>query len=144
MITRLVFLFSSILFFACADGTLSAQADAPEAVQQAFSAKYPAAKKVKWGKDRNDSFEAHFQLNGVKYRADFNPSGSWIETERSLDWGDLPDAVQDAIKEEYKKDDIVELEFTDNARKGEFYDVEIDPKGKKKFDIEYRADGSKL
>ena len=144
MILRFVVLVSSLLFLACTDGTLIAQADTPEAVQKTFEAKYPGAKKVKWGKDRNDSFEAHYQLDGVKYRADFNPSGSWIETERSLDWEDLPEALQNAIKEEYKKDDIVELEFTDNANKGEFYDVEIDPKGKKKFDIEYRADGSKL
>jgi len=132
------------LAYSCTNGALSAQDDIPEAVKKSFLAKYPGAKKVKWGIDRNNSHEAHFQLDGIKYRGDFDPDGTWIETERSLDWGDLPDAVQDAIKAEYKKNDIVELELTDNAKKGKFYDVELDPKGKKKFDIEYRADGSKL
>ncbi len=141
---RFFFLLSAFLFLACRDGALSAQGKTPEVVQKAFANKYPGAKKIKWNIDRNDSHEAHYQLNGIKYRADFNPDGSWIETERSLDWSDLPEAVQQAIEKEYKKGDIVELEFTDNAKKGEFYDVELDPKGKKKFDIEFRADGSKL
>jgi len=138
------FLFTFV-FISCQHGELAAQADStPEVVLASLAAKYPGAKKVKWNRDRNNSHEAHFRLNGVKLRADFNPDGSWIETERSLEWEDLPDEVQAAIKSEYKKDDIVELEFTDNAKKGEFYDVELDPKGKKKFDIEYRVDGSKL
>ncbi|MFK8056609.1 MAG: PepSY-like domain-containing protein [Saprospiraceae bacterium] len=144
MFLRLGLLFACSLCFACTDGALAAQGKIPDVVEASLAVKYPGAKKVKWNRDRNNSHEAHFQLNGVKFRADFNPDGSWIETERSLDWKDLPDAVQAAIKAEYKKDDIVELELTDNAKKGEFYDVELDPKGQKKFDIEYRADGSKL
>ena len=144
MFQRILFLLGFLLCFACTDGELSAQGKTPDVVSASMNQKYPNAKKVKWNRDRNNSYEAHFQLDGVKLRADFNPDGSWIETEQSLDWGDLPDAVQDAIKEEYKKDDIVELELTDSATKGKFYDVELDPKGKKKFDIEYRADGSKL
>ena len=144
MINRLAFSLIFVLLLACSDSALSAQGGVPEVVTKSMLDKYPGAKKVKWNRDRNDSHEAHFQLDGIKYRADFNPDGSWIETERSLDWGDLPEAVQDAIKTEYKKDDIVELELTDNAKKGKFYDVEIDPKGEKKFDIEYRVDGSKL
>ena len=144
MLNRLLILISFCSVFACSNNALSAQEDAPELVKKALFAKYPSAKKIKWGIDRNNSHEAHFQVDGIKYRGDFNPDGTWIETERSLDWGDLPDAVQAAIKAEFKKSDIVELELTDNALKGVFYDVELDPKGKKKFDIEYRADGSKL
>jgi len=144
MLRSIGFLFILTLFIACSDGGRLAQGETPTAVLSNFSAKYPGAKKVKWGIDRNDSHEAHFQLRGVKYRADFNPDGSWIETEQSLDWDELPSAVQDAIKRDYDKDDIVELEFTDNAKKGEFYDVEIDPKGEKNFDVEYRVDGTKL
>lgn len=144
MTAKILILSCFLLCISCVDQEVSAQGKTPEAVIQTMNQKYPGAKKVKWNIDRNQSHEAHFQLNGVKYRADFNPDGSWIETEQSLDWDDLPQAVQAAIKEEYDKDDIVELEYTDNAEKGTFYDVELDPKGKKKFDIEYRADGSKL
>ncbi len=118
--------------------------DTPEAVAAAFAAKYPGESSAEWRRDRNDSYEAHFTQEGERMRADFTPAGVWIETERSVKWGDLPQAVQNAIKAEYKKDDIVELEYTENAERGEFYDVEIDPKGGKKFDVEYRADGSKV
>ncbi len=116
----------------------------PAAVSEAFAAKYPGEPSPEWRRDRNDSYEAHFKQDGERLRADFTPAGVWIETERSIKWDDLPGAVQDAIKAEYKKDDIVELEYTDNAERGEFYDVELDPKGEKKFDVEYREDGSKV
>ena len=122
----------------------AAQGDVPAVVAQAFAVKYPTVRDAEWQRDRNDSYEAHFVYQGVKLRADFTPTGSWIETERSIKWDELPNAVQESIKSEYDKDDIVELEFTQNAKRGDFYDVEIDPKGEKKFDVEYRADGTVL
>ena len=122
----------------------AAQDGVPEAVEQTFAAKYPGAEEVRWGRDRNDSHEAHFRLDGRKLRADFREDGTWIETEESISWKELPRAVRKAVEDEYDEDDVVELEFTDNAEKGEFYDVELDPKGEKKFDVEYRADGTKL
>ena len=122
----------------------AAQDEVPAAVAASFATKYPGAEEVRWGRDRNDSHEAHFRLDGRKLRADFDADGTWIETEESVRWKDLPEAVRDAVEGEYDEDDVVELEFTDNAEKGEFYDVELDPKGEKKFDVEYRADGTKL
>ena len=118
--------------------------DIPAAVLANLKAKYPAAEDLEWEIDRNDNFEAQFEIKGEKVRADFKPDGTWIETEESVKWDELPEAVQDAFKEEYDKDDIVELEHTVSAEKGEFYDVEIDPKGDKKFDVEYRPDGTKM
>ena len=135
-------------FFACHSSTAASQSadasDPPAAVLAAFAEKYPDEKSPEWEVDRNGSYEAHFKKRGEKMRADFTPEGVWIETEMSLKWKDLPGAVQDAIEDEYDRDDIVELEYTHNAEKGRFYDVEIDPKGEGKFDVEYRGDGSKL
>lgn len=125
-------------------GTAAAQEDVPPGAIEALTAKYPTAEDVRWGRDRNDSHEAHFRFEGRKLRADYTESGAWIETEESIDYGELPAAVREAIEAEYDAHDIVELEHTDNAVKGDFYDVELDPKGEKKFDVEYRADGSKL
>ena len=118
--------------------------DVPDAVARAFIAKYPGEKSPDWGRDRNDSYEAKFRKDGIELRADFTPGGQWIETERSLSWDELPQAVRDAVEREYDKDDIVELEYTENAERGNFYDVEIDEKGEKKKDVEYRADGRKV
>ncbi len=141
-------LWCTVAILACGTRSAAGQSpdedDVPQVVVDAMNAKYAGVGDIDWKVDRNDSYEAQYELNDIKYRADFDPDGSWIETERSLDWEDLPDAVQDAIKEEYDKDDIVELEYTDNAEKGKFYDVEIDPKGEKKFDVEYRENGTRL
>lgn len=136
-----------LLFSACATGAAEGQATdgkVPAAVLEGFAAQYPNEKSPRWERDRNGSYEAKFRLLGEKVRADFTPAGVWIETERSIKWKDLPDAVQEAIEEEYDRDDIEELEYTVSAEKGRFYDVEIDPKGEKKFDVEYREDGEKI
>lgn len=125
-------------------GTAAAQGEVPAGAIESLAAKYPTAEDIRWGRDRNDSHEAHFEFEGRKLRADYTESGAWIETEESIDYDELPAAVREAIEAEYDVDDIVELEYTDNAEKGDFFDVEIDPEGEKKFDVEYRADGSKV
>ena len=136
----------TVALMACSGGSASAQKDLeiPEAVLATLAQKYPDAEDLDWEQDRNDSYEAQFKIRGQKVRADFNADGTWIETEESVKWKELPEAVQDAIKAEFDKDDIVELEHTVNAEKGEFYDIELDPKGEKKFDVEYRADGTRM
>lgn len=107
-----------------------------------FKVKYPKAKKVSWGKDSNGNYEAKFEQNDEKYRADFSPTGNWIETENSIKYKHLPKAVQDAIERgEYEKDDIEEIEQVSHHQKGIFYDVEFDKKGSKKIDIEYNGLG---
>ena len=139
-----------LLATACSSSAASAQDDdgsggkVPAAVLANLEKKYPAATSLEWERDRNGSYEAQFEVSGQKVRADFDPDGTWIETEESVKWKELPEAVREAFEREYDKDDIVELEHTVNAEKGEFYDVEIDPKGEKKFDVEYRPDGTRI
>jgi hypothetical protein len=102
---------------------------------------YPNAKKVEWNSDRNGNQEAHFKMNGSHYRADFTQSGVWIETERSIEWKDLPPAVKHTVKEHADKDDIVELEEVHHHKKGWFYDVEVEKKKKGKRDLVIAPDG---
>jgi len=137
-----LFLFSCLIVCLATSCTNAQMADADKAkLESAFKAKYPNVKKVKWNKDSNGNQEAEFELNDEKYRADFTPTGNWIETENSIKYKHLPKAVQDAIEREYDKDDIEEIEQVNHYQKGIFYDVEFDPKGEKKFDIEYNALG---
>lgn len=114
-----------------------------ERAKKTFDKIYPNAKKVKWSVDDHDNHEAHFKLKKEKYRADFLPNGKWIETEQSIKWSDLPDAIQERVKSDYDKDDIAEIEYVDHHSKGKFYDVEFKQKGKN-MDIEYRADGTRI
>jgi hypothetical protein len=102
---------------------------------------YPKAKKVEWESDRNGNREAHYKLNGSHYRSDFTPAGKWIETERSIEWKDLPPAVQYTVKKHADKDEIVELEEVHHHKKGWFYDVEVEKKKKGKRDLVIAPDG---
>lgn len=68
--------------------------------------------------------------DGIKYRADFNADGSWVETENSIDKEELPEVVKQIIEEKYADREITEVEHVMNAKEGEFYDVEFKQKGK--------------
>ncbi|GJM35242.1 MAG: hypothetical protein DHS20C18_42430 [Saprospiraceae bacterium] len=113
----------------------------PDAVHAAFEAKYPGENKPDWQVDRNGNFEAHFKEDGEKFRADFSPSGAWIETERSIKRKELPDAVKEAIEKQYKDIKIVEVEWVDHAQRGIFYDVEF-KEGGRKYDVEFSTQGT--
>lgn len=112
----------------------------PEAVQKAFSIKYPNEKSPKWGIDRNGNYEAQFKKKGEKYKADFTPEGQWIETENRIKKKNLPDAIKAVLERDYKEVKIVEVEHVMHYSKGEFYDVEIKKDGKK-MDIEFNTSG---
>ena len=140
-------LFSTLVVFLISGFTFQCSlfsGNVPKAVKAAFEAKYPDAKDVSWGIDSNGFFEAKFEINDKKYRADFLAGGEWVETESSIKFSDLPQAVKDAVKRDYDKDDIEEVEEVDHPKKGIFYDVELDGKGYKKVDIEYNALGEKI
>ncbi len=134
---RTIIFFYFIISFGCALG------QTPEKAAEEFRKKFPNATNVKWGIDRNNYHEANFELDGKKYRADFDSKGEWVETETSVKWDEVPLAVQEAFKEEDKKKDIVEIEFVDNKEKGKFYDIEF-KKGSGKLDISIRPDGTVL
>ena len=129
-----------LLFAACYATPAADNDDVPRAVQEAFAQKYPGAENVRWSRDKNDYHEAHFTLDGEKYRADFEKSGKWIETEQNVKKKDLPKAVEKVIEDKYDKPKIYEVELVDHHSKGVFYDVEIKHKGKK-LDVMVRRDG---
>lgn len=115
-------------------------AQTPEAVKNTFKLKYPGEDDPDWHIDANGNYESNFKINGVKYRADFSPDGTWIETERSLNFKDLPKAIKAKIKSDFGDEKITEIERVESASKGTFYDVEFKRKGKNK-DVEFRASG---
>ena len=128
----------TLLFFAFSCNQ-TASSQAPEAVKKTFQEKYPGENDPDWHKDAHGNFESHFKIDGIKYRADFNADGSWIETETSIDKKDLPKAIREKIKNNFDGD-ITEIEKVDHYSKGIFYDVEFKQKGKNK-DIEFKANG---
>lgn len=132
-----VLLLCLAILFSCNN---NANSQTPEAVKQTFKAKYPGENDPDWHVDSNGNYESHFKIDGIKYRADFKPNGSWIETESSIDKKDLPKAIRDKIENDFDGD-ISEIEKVDHHAKGVFYDVEFKQKGKNK-DVEFKADGT--
>lgn len=116
---------------------------APTVVQESFAQKYPGIEVKKWGLDSNGRWEAKFEVEGFKYRADFNKNGEWVETERSLRFKELPEKVQEAVKREYGDERIAEVEEVNHPTKGLFYDVEFKRSGKNQ-DVEFDPSGRVL
>jgi len=128
----------NLIFLSCKQ---EVNAQAPDAVKETFQKKYPGEDDPDWHQDDHGNYESNFKIDGIKYRADFNADGSWIETETSIDEDDLPKAIREAIERDYEDSEISEIEKVDHHSKGIFYDVEFKQKGKN-MDVEYKASGA--
>ncbi|AZQ44338.1 PepSY-like domain-containing protein [Nonlabens ponticola] len=119
----------------------SKKSEVPQAVQANFMSKYPGENDPDWKLDDHGYWESHFKIEGIKYRADFEANGAWVETETSISKKDLPEAIKSVIKDKYADRKITEVELVQHFSKGQFYDVEFKQKGKN-MDVEFRSDGS--
>lgn len=138
MIFKRLILLAVIIAMSC---NTSVKAQAPEAVKKTFKKMYPGENDPDWHKDDHGYYEANFKIDGIKYRADYNADGTWVETETSIDENDLPKAIKKVIEDKFKDEKITEVEKVESATKGSFYDVEFKQKGKNK-DVMFRADGT--
>ncbi|WP_373071896.1 PepSY-like domain-containing protein [Zeaxanthinibacter enoshimensis] len=130
MKTQIALLFTiSLIMIACAN---RAEGQVPDAVSKAFEAKYPGENDPDWETDANGYYESSFKIDGKHYRADFDKDGNWIETERSVEFDDLPKPVKKMIESEYDRSEITEIEEVEHPEKGLFYDIEFKRKGKNK------------
>jgi hypothetical protein len=136
-------LMGKILFIGLVLGAFSIALSVPLEVERAFTERYPSATAGKWEVDSNGYWESRFKIGDLEYRADFTREGHWIESERSIDFEDLPDAVQRAIRLEFGDDEISEIEEVDHSEKGQFFDVEFKRRGRN-LDVEYDAQGNRI
>lgn len=130
-------------FFLCNMLNYQAESDVPDAVKETFKAKYPNENDPDWHKDQNGNFESNFKKDGEHYRADFSPSGEWIETERSIKKKDLPEPVKKRLKQDFDDLKIAEIEEVQHHSKGLFYDVEFKKDGEK-VDVEFDKNGNRI
>ncbi len=118
----------------------AASAQTPRAVKKSFKEKYPGENDPDWRIDKNGNYESHFKKDGKHFRADFSPTGQWIETEQSIKTKKLPKVVLEILADTYWRYKVVEVEKVDHHSKGLFYDVELIKDGKK-MDVEFTAEG---
>ncbi|HYM94620.1 MAG TPA: PepSY-like domain-containing protein [Chitinophagaceae bacterium] len=113
----------------------------PVAVKNAFTAKFPGATNVKWGKENAKEFEADFKLNNVTMSSNFGMDGSWVETETVIPVTDVPAVVSNAIKAKYPGTIISKAEKLEKPGGKVIYEAVVKIKGKSK-ELEVNADGS--
>ena len=112
----------------------------PEAVKKAFYQKFPNVKVEKWYKEGDNVWEAEFHQNGKEYEASFDSEGNWLETEYEIRFKDLPDAVKQVIKTQFKGYEREEIAIAETPY-GKVYEVEFE-KGKEEFEVEFKEDGT--
>jgi len=102
--------------------------DVPSAVKDALAKKYPAAKKTTWEKEKNN-FEANW---GGKSREDMSvqltPNGTFVEQVVAIPTTQLPDAVTNYVKKNYKGVKITEAGKVTDAKGTHMFEAEV--KGK--------------
>ena len=114
----------------------------PTPVKQAFAKKFPAAKDVKFGKEKND-FEVNFNENGVETSANFNAHGVWLETETKIKVSDLPVEVNTAVAKTFKGYSVSEASKTVYPDKEVIYELEL-KKGNQTYEVQFSPTGDIL
>lgn len=112
----------------------------PTPVTDTFAQKYTEATAITWNLDGNGNYEAKFTLQQKKYRADFTPSGKWLETESNVSLEEVPAVIRIVMDEKYDIKYLEEIELVDDYKKGRYYDVEFKI-GMRKIDIEINEAG---
>ena len=115
------FVFALLLFAS----SLSAQfRSIPSSVTGAFGEKYPAATNVSW-EDKVTSFQAKFVMDNESYEARFDKEGNWKETEKSIEFETLPEAIKSTFRSSEYKDwtivSVAELEKPEDVKEFRIY-----------------------
>ena len=87
----------------------------PAAVKNAFSQKFPTAKKVNWDLESATEWEAEFKQGGKEYATNLSVNGTWQETEQNLKNADLPEAIKQTLAKEFDKFKIEEAEISQTS-----------------------------
>lgn len=90
-----IFLATFLMIFTL--GAFAQLRKVPAEVTNALKAKYPNAQNVEW-KDKLTYFEASFTDNESELSADFSNNGEWRETDKKMDFDNLPAEVKDGLK----------------------------------------------
>jgi uncharacterized membrane protein YkoI len=116
--------------------------DVPTEVQSTFTQKFPEATKVKWDKENDTEWEAEFLLNGKEYSANFDNTGTWLETEYKVSLDELPASVIETLEDVYTGYDIQLFELSETAD-GTVYEFTLNS-GEEKLSVTINENGNVL
>ena len=101
--------------------------DAPAAVKTAFTKSFPGITVKKWDKE-DGNYEANFTKDGKSMSATYDAKGDWMETETDIKVTELPAAVAEYVKANYKGATIKEAAIISNLQSKKQFEAEV--KGK--------------
>jgi len=136
IILGLGLVFMATTAFACSD---MGKDKVPKVVKDAFSKKFPTAKKVHWDKESDKEWEAEFKMNKMEYSANFLADGTWKETEHEIDKNDIPQTVMNTLSNSFLGYDIEESEISE-TKDGTVYEFEIE-KGEREMEVAIDSNG---
>lgn len=116
------------------------KAQVPVQVKQAFTQKFPTAKKAKWDKENATEWEVEFKMNHQEYSANFATDGTWKETEYEIKKSDIPTAVKQTLNTDFTGYDIEEVEVSETPE-GKVYEFALE-KGENDLEVAIAPDGS--
>lgn len=116
--------------------------EAPKAVIESFSHKFPTAKDLKWSKEKNNEWEAEFKMDKTKYSAIFLENGMWKETEHQIEISKILPEMQANLDKSYPSYLIEEAEMSE-TKEGIVYEFEM-KKGKSKVEVTMDKSGKIL
>jgi hypothetical protein len=119
---------ASLVSFNVGDGD-----QVPQKVKDAFTKKFPMAKKVDWEKESEKEWEAEFKMNNVEYSANFLEDGTWQETEHEIEEKDVAQNVLKALKNGFPDFEIEETEISE-TNTGKVYEFDLE-KGEKEMEV---------
>lgn len=99
MKTSVLIITAAFLFAGAACG--QSAKDVPAGIASAFTQKFPKASKVEWGKETETEWEAEFKMDGREYSANYDNSGTWMETEYEITAKEVPTVVKTTLDKEF-------------------------------------------
>jgi putative PepSY-like beta-lactamase-inhibitor len=118
---------NTIIAFALLATVSCAAQNVPGAVKNAFAKSFPNTTVKKWDKE-DGNYEANFTKDGKSMSATFDTTGKWMETETDIRVNELPAAVINYVKSNYKGATIKEAAVLSNTESKKMYEAEV--KGK--------------
>lgn len=111
-----------ILMFSMTGALVCGQEELPQAVDQAFKARYSTAKDVSWYKEYA-CFVFEFEISPELYSAAFDKDGNWIESTMIINDLDVPSTVTNTVKKQYPKMTVSYTETVETAKSEKFFRV---------------------
>lgn len=98
-------------------------ADVPSVVLNEFWAQYPNAREAEFDKSGRN-YEVEFEMKQTDFKALIDPSGRILKEKREIQWEALPAEVQSALKREFGKEKIKDIEVV-KAGNETYYQAEV-------------------